>query len=48
MNFKQKLAYMTIGCVFTLAGYFLAILGTGGGNLCTAIGFLDHSLNEDF
>ena len=32
MNFKQKLAYMAIGCVFTLAGYFLAILGTGGVN----------------
>ena len=32
MNFKQKLAYMAIGCAFTLAGYFLAILGTGGFN----------------
>ena len=32
MNFKQKLAYMTIGCVFTLAGYFLATLGAGGFN----------------
>lgn len=36
MNFKQKLAYMAIGCVFTLAGYFLAILGTGGINLQNA------------
>ena len=36
MNFKQKLAYMAIGCVFTLAGYFLAILGTGGVNPQTA------------
>ena len=32
MNFKQKLAYMAIGCVFTLAGYFLATLGAGGFN----------------
>ena len=32
MNFKQKLAYMAIGCLFTLAGYFLATLGTGGFN----------------
>ncbi len=27
MNFKQKLVYMFIGCLFTLAGYFLASLG---------------------
>ena len=26
MNFKQKLGYMCIGCLFTLAGYFLASL----------------------
>ena len=32
MNFKQKLGYMAIGCVFTLAGYFLATLGAGGFN----------------
>ena len=32
MNFKQKLGYMVIGCVFTLAGYFLATLGAGGFN----------------
>ena len=32
MNFKQKLAYMAIGCVFTLAGYFLATLVAGGVN----------------
>ena len=32
MNFKQKLVYMAIGCVFTLADYFLATLGTGGFN----------------
>lgn len=38
MNFKQKLAYMAIGCVFTLAGYFLATLGAGGYNLQTAFG----------
>ncbi len=38
MNFKQKLAYMAIGCVFTLAGYFLATLGAGGFNLQTAFG----------
>ena len=30
MNFKQKIAYMAIGCLFTLAGYFLATLGVGG------------------
>ena len=30
MYFKQKLAYMTIGCLFTLAGYFLATLGGNG------------------
>ncbi len=30
MNFKQKIAYMAIGCLFTLAGYFLATLGMGG------------------
>lgn len=30
MNFKQKIAYMAIGCLFTLAGYFLATLGAGG------------------
>lgn len=38
MNFKQKLAYMAIGCVFTLAGYFLATLGSGGFNLQTTSG----------
>ncbi len=27
MNFKQKLTYMLIGCLFTLAGYFFASLG---------------------
>ena len=27
MNFKQKLVYMLIGCLFTLAGYFFASLG---------------------
>ena len=27
MNFKQKLVYMVIGCLFTLAGYFFASLG---------------------
>ena len=27
MNFKQKLGYLFIGCLFTLAGYFLASLG---------------------
>ncbi len=32
MNFKQKIAYMAIGCLFTLAGYFLATLGSGGFN----------------
>ena len=36
MCFKQKLAYMAIGCVFTLAGYFLATLGVGGISLQTA------------
>lgn len=36
MYFKQKLAYMGLGCVFTLAGYFLATLGAGGTNLQTA------------
>ena len=30
MNFKQKIVYMAIGCLFTLAGYFLATLGVGG------------------
>ena len=30
MNFKQKLAYMTLGCIFTLAGYILANLGGNG------------------
>lgn len=29
MNFKQKITYMAIGCLFTLAGYFLATLGVG-------------------
>ena len=38
MNFKQKLAYMAIGCVFTLAGYFLATLGSREFNLRTASG----------
>ena len=28
MNFKQKLTYMLIGSLFTLAGYFLATLTT--------------------
>ena len=27
MNFKQKLTYMLIGSLFTLAGYFFASLG---------------------
>ena len=27
MNFKQKLGYMVIGCLFTIAGYILASLG---------------------
>ena len=27
MNFKQKLGYMCIGCLFTIAGYILASLG---------------------
>lgn len=27
MNFKQKLVYMFIGCLFTIAGYILASLG---------------------
>jgi hypothetical protein len=27
MNFKQKLGYMFIGCLFTIAGYILASLG---------------------
>ena len=27
MNFKQKLGYMLIGCLFTIAGYILASLG---------------------
>ena len=27
MNFKQKLVYMLIGCLFTIAGYILASLG---------------------
>lgn len=30
MNFKQKIIYMAFGCLFTLAGYFLATLGIGG------------------
>ena len=30
MYFKQKIAYMAIGCLFTLAGYFLATLGIEG------------------
>ena len=29
MNFKQKLGYMCIGCLFTIAGYMLASLGGG-------------------
>ena len=29
MNFKQKLGYMCIGCLFTIAGYILASLGGG-------------------
>ncbi len=27
MNIKQKLGYMFIGCLFTIAGYILASLG---------------------
>ncbi len=27
MNFKQKIGYMCIGCLFTIAGYILASLG---------------------
>ncbi len=27
MNFKQKLGYMLIGCLFTIAGYIIASLG---------------------
>ena len=27
MKFKQKLGYMLIGCLFTIAGYILASLG---------------------
>ena len=27
MNFKQKLAYMALGCLFTIIGYILASLG---------------------
>ncbi len=27
MNFKQKLGYMFIGCLFTIAGYIIASLG---------------------
>ena len=27
MNFKQKLGYMVIGCLFTIAGYIIASLG---------------------
>jgi hypothetical protein len=30
MNFKQKLAYMALGCIFTVAGYILANLGGNG------------------
>ena len=29
MKFKQKLAYMLIGCLFTIAGYIIASLGGG-------------------
>ncbi len=29
MNFKQKLGYMFIGCLFTIAGYILTSLGGG-------------------
>ena len=29
MNFKQKLGYMFIGCLFTIVGYILASLGGG-------------------
>ena len=29
MNFKHKLGYMFIGCLFTIAGYILASLGGG-------------------
>ena len=29
MNVKQKLGYMLIGCLFTIAGYILASLGGG-------------------
>ena len=27
MNFKQKLAYMALGCLFTIIGYIIASLG---------------------
>ena len=30
MKFKQKLAYMALGCIFTVAGYILANLGGNG------------------
>ena len=29
MNFKHKLGYMLIGCLFTIAGYIIASLGGG-------------------
>ena len=29
MNFKQKLGYMCIGCLFTITGYIIASLGGG-------------------
>ena len=29
MNFKQKLGYMFIGCLFTITGYIIASLGGG-------------------
>ena len=35
MNVRQKLGYMLIGCLFTIAGYILALLGgsvAGAGN----------------
>ena len=30
MNFKQKLAYMALGCLFTIIGYTLANLNNEG------------------
>ncbi len=41
MNFKQKLVYMFIGCLFTIAGYILASLG---GNATHAQQFVTQPL----